>query len=203
LDAILQAELSRLGLPSGRTNAGNHVNEIATELVKLGTRQSAALQWLSNGEMGQNKNGTEKSANPNNASDEQEKIVPGIWDHVSLHSLQAMYGKLDILFKQFDEMSSQVTSLRGTCLEYISKKQDDWENWSADEVVDWISAIESSRFLKYDAHLRQVMNERAFKGKHMKTLKFDRLSALGIRDYDDADALMNCIEMLVKSEDDQ
>jgi len=106
-----------------------------------------------------------------------------------------------MLIKQYDEMTTQVTSLKATCLEYISKKQDDWENWNADEIVDWVSAIENGRFLTYDTHLRQIMNEQSFKGKDMKTLKFDRLSALGIKDYDDADALMNCVQILVKSDE--
>ncbi|ETO22259.1 hypothetical protein RFI_14941 [Reticulomyxa filosa] len=177
--------LPRLGLPSGRGNAGKHVNEITTELVNLGARQSVALQWLSNGEI-------------KGDSNSNQTIIPGIWDHVTLNSLQTLYGKLEVLLRQFEEMTKQVTSMRMDCLVHISKKQDDWENWSPDEVVDWISAVENGRFLKYDAHLRKVLNERSFKGKHMRTLKFDRLNALGVTDYEDADILMNCVGTLIK-----
>ncbi|ETO24207.1 hypothetical protein RFI_12953 [Reticulomyxa filosa] len=194
LDAILQSELSQLVSIGGNNNVGNNVNQIASELVKLGVRQRAALQWLSNGEIGGDKNG--------NGTNPDEK-VNGIWTHVSLQSLQTVYEKLDVLIQQYHEMSSQVTSLRATCLNHMSKKQDDWENWNADEVVDWISAVENGRFSKYDVHLRQVMNQRSFKGKHMKTLKFDRLTALGINDNNDAGALMNCIQILIKSNNSQ
>jgi len=201
LDAILQSQLSHLGLPSDRNNAGNHVNEVATELVKLSTRQSAALQWLAAGEMDNSKGKDPDKVK--NGSEEAQISNRGIWDHVSLQSLQTMYSKLDLLFKQYDEIRTQVTLLRTTCLNYISKKQDDWENWNADEVVDWISAVENGRFLKYDKQLRQVMTENPFKGKDMKTLGFERLTAMGIQDYDDADTLMNCVEILVKAEHNQ
>ncbi|ETO29372.1 hypothetical protein RFI_07744, partial [Reticulomyxa filosa] len=195
-------KLSRLGLPSGRANAGNHVNEITNELVTLSARQSQALQWLSNGDI---KNKKEQVETKTSNSNESGGVATngngsgGIWDHVSLQSLQAMYDKLDILLKQCGEITSQVAVLKTTCLKYISKKQDDWENWNADEVVDWISAIENNRFSKYDNHLREILSRQRFAGKDMKTLKFDGLSALGIDDYDDADVLMNSIEMLVKT----
>ncbi|ETO25125.1 hypothetical protein RFI_12022 [Reticulomyxa filosa] len=163
------------------------------------TLQSAALQWLSNGEMN-NKDNNSTSKPKSDLTEEKQITSTGIWDHVSLQSLQTMYGSLDLLLKQHDEVRTQIGLLRATCLTYISKKQDDWENWNFDEVVDWISAIENGRFSKYDIQLRKIMEEISFRGEDMKTLKFDRLSSFGIQDYDDADTLMNCIEILVKSD---
>eukprot|EP01084_Bolivina_argentea_P281844 482318_1 len=77
--------------------------------------------------------------------------------------------------------------------------QDNWRDWTIDDVVDWIIILNDRQFAKYESDLRYAFKDEVITGKCMCDLIEYDLERYGVYDSRDRVALLDAIQLLINN----